>query len=122
MDKNIKKLWVQPLRSGEFEEGKGYLVRHDRYCALGVLSLLSLLHGQCTYNEEAGIGLFDNKRFSLSYNTMKWAAIAQEGNEFLEPGAGKVKFIYQRKMVSIAGLNDSGMTFPDLAKIIEKLL
>ena len=96
MDKNIKKLWVQPLRSGEFEEGKGYLVRHDRYCALGVLSLLSLLHGQCTYNEEAGVGRFDNKRFILSFNTMKWAAIAQERDEFLELGAGKVKFIYAK--------------------------
>jgi hypothetical protein len=122
MDKNIKTLWIRALRSGEFEEGKGYLVRHSRYCALGVLSLLSMLHGQCTYNEEEGVGRFDNKRFTLSYNTMKWAGIGQEDDKFLEPGAGKVNLKYLGKITSIAELNDQGLSFLEISHIIDKHL
>lgn len=122
MKKDIKKLWVKALRSGEFKQGKGFLENEGQYCALGVLSLLSLVDGQCTYNIQGSVGTFDNCKFSLSYNTMVWAGIAIEDDAFLERGAGAVKFIYKGKETSIQELNDSGITFKKLATIIEDFL
>lgn len=41
MKKNIKKKWLAALKSGEYEQGQGTLVRIEesgkRYCCLGVL-------------------------------------------------------------------------------------
>ena len=35
MNENAKK-WVKALRSGEFEQGTGYLRKGDKFCCLGV--------------------------------------------------------------------------------------
>ena len=67
MIKKTKEMWIRALKSGEFKQGKGYLERDGKYCALGVLSLLSLIEGQCTYNQIDGVGKFDNKDQALWY-------------------------------------------------------
>ena len=120
MKKEIKDKWIKALRSGEFTQGKGFLEKKGRYCALGVLSLLSLGEGQCTWNQQGEVGRYDNKRFTLSHNTMVWAGIGQKEERFLEPGAGRLEFSYKGKLTSILELNDMGLTFMALAKIIEK--
>lgn len=120
MKKEIKDKWIKALRSGDFVQGKGFLEKKGRYCALGVLSLLSLGEGQCTWNHQGEVGRYDNKRFTLSYNTMVWAGIAQIGDRFLEPEAGRVEFNYMGKTNSILELNDSGLSFKEITKIIEK--
>jgi len=39
MDANLKKAWVEALRSGEYKQGNGQLLdRQGRYCCLGVLA------------------------------------------------------------------------------------
>ncbi len=38
MDKEIKTKWVEALRSGDYEQGIGYLCRDGKYCCLGVLA------------------------------------------------------------------------------------
>lgn len=50
MDQAIKERWVTALRSGEYEQGKGYLrlsdgKGKDHYCCLGVLSELAARDG-----------------------------------------------------------------------------
>ena len=37
MDPAIKKKWVAALRSGEYEQGQGYLQKDGKFCCLGVL-------------------------------------------------------------------------------------
>ena len=118
MDKNIKKLWIKALRSGEFKQCKNYLSKDGKYCALGVLSVLALMEGVCTYNEEGGMGRFDNRRFRLSYNVMKWAAIAQEEERFLDPKELGVLIKIKNKETSILELNDTGKSFKEIARII----
>lgn len=56
MNQEIKKLWVKALRSNEFKQGRGYLEKDNKYCALGVLSILALLDGQCTHEKRGSIG------------------------------------------------------------------
>ena len=110
MDKKVKETWIKALKSGEFKQGRGYLERDGKYCALGILSLLSLIEGQCTYNQIDGLGKFDNKRFTLSYNTLTWAGMDLE--DF------KAEVIYEGELTSIGDLNDRGLSFKELARII----
>lgn len=37
MDKELKSKWVAALRSGNFQQGTGRLLRDGKYCCLGVL-------------------------------------------------------------------------------------
>jgi hypothetical protein len=37
MDANLKAKWIEALRSGEYEQGEGFLENKRRYCCLGVL-------------------------------------------------------------------------------------
>ena len=110
MDKKIKETWIKALNSGEFKQGTEFLEKDGKYCALGILSLLSLVEGQCTYNEIDGLGRFDNKRFTLTYNTLTWAGMDLE--DF------KVDVICEGESTSIADLNDRGLSFKELARII----
>ena len=116
MKKSISKIWIKALRSGEFNQGSEFLEKDGKYCALGVISLLSLMGGQCTYNSDGGVGLFDNKRSGLSFNTMKWAKISN----FLKADAPFAPFHLNGKISSIAQMNDSGMNFNQIADLIEK--
>jgi len=122
MDQRIKKLWIKALLSGEFKQCKGHLSKNGQYCALGVLSVLALLDGVCTYNEEDGVGLFDNRKFLLSYNVMKWANIAQEKERFLDPDEHSVKINIKGKWTSVMELNDEGKSFKEIASLIERYL
>lgn len=116
MKSEIKDLWVQALKSGEFEQTTGQLCKDEAYCALGVLSVLALIHGQCTYDEREDGGRFDNRAIGLSYNIMNWAGI----EDFLVAGKEFLPFIYEDKVVSISILNDAGLTFDEIAEEIEK--
>jgi hypothetical protein len=122
MDQRVKKLWVKALASGEFKQCRGYLSRDGKYCALGVLSILGLLEGVCTFNEVEGLGSFDNRKFTLSFNVMKWAGIAQENERYLDPEEHKVKVKFRKRHSSILNLNDEGMSFKEIAQIIRKNL
>jgi hypothetical protein len=111
MHSRIKKLWVKALRSGEFNQGIGFLELNGKYCALGVLSVLCMLEGECTYDLENGTGKYDNKKLSLSLNTMRWAGIAQEDENYLDPKAGNVELYFRNKKTTISNLNDEGKSF-----------
>jgi hypothetical protein len=122
MNKKIKKLWIKALRSGEFKQGRGFLEKDDKYCALGVLSVLGLVEGYCTHTDENGVGGFDQRKYSLSFNIMKWASIAQDGDRFLNEEEHEVILKYRGKWTSIARLNDEGVCFKKIAKIIDENL
>jgi len=122
MDQKIKKIWIKALKSGEFKQCRGYLANDGKYCALGVLSILALLEGVCTYNEGEGIGKFDNRKFSLSFNIMKWAGIAQEDEKYLDPEEHEVKIRYKKGFSTILDLNDQGASFKEIARIINENL
>jgi DNA-binding NarL/FixJ family response regulator len=119
MKNKIKNLWIKALRSGEFKQCRGYLAKDGKYCALGVLSVLALIEGECTYNEEDGVGKFDNRRFRLSYNVMKWAGIAQQDERFLDSKEHEVLIMMNNKKTSVLELNDCGKSFKEIARIIE---
>ena len=49
MDAQLKKVWVEALRSGEYKQGKGMLYRpEETHCCLGVLCKVA---GKGSYSE-----------------------------------------------------------------------
>ena len=98
---NIKKQWVENLRSGEYEQGEGSLFSHDedwkpRYCCLGVFYKTVV---EC--NPPIG-----------------WGAIRAElATTF--PVEASIPLVIQTLLASI---NDGGMSFSTIADIIEEYL
>ena len=76
MDQNIKKQWVEALRSGKYKQGRGCLrVRYktiDKFCCLGVLCDL---HAQATNCEWEG-GIYLGKTSLLPEKVVKWAGLS----------------------------------------------
>ena len=115
MVKEVKEKWINALRSGEYEQGKGKLRKDNNYCCLGVLCDI--------YNKETGDGewvlkykLGDNNVFNfntnresvddvLSYNIANWAGLVNNNPNIITK--------------AIAGINDDGATFEEIANLIE---
>lgn len=121
MNPDVKKLWLEALRSGEYEQGVGRLMKFDpdgntNYCCLGVLCDIAVQNNVTSapdYSDEDGCMVFDREMDFLPPSIADWAGIDQDpevDNPFEE-------FDSRTK---IAQLNDSyGWSFSDLANIIE---
>ena len=92
MDPEIKAKWLAALRSGEYKQCQGGLKVDGRYCCLGVL---------CVVQGETFVGLNDAvlhtsdipKKFSAGLSTMD--------------------------QYNLADLNDEGVSFAEIADVIE---
>jgi hypothetical protein len=105
MRERIKKLWIEALRSGEYEQTSGTLRdagenNEYAYCCLGVLEKI-----RC---DEQGVRRFPQLDV-LTEKTMLWAGL-DDRNPNLPDGR------------SLAELNDDGMSFKSIANRIEKHL
>lgn len=119
MKKNVKKLWLQALRSGKYLQAKGRLRTHNKFCCLGVLCDL---HGKkfkqnnWTWREQEYAYLADG--FILSSQVKKWAGLNDSDPEIIR----------NNKLTTLASLNDGNKmglkpkTFKQIANIIEKYL
>jgi hypothetical protein len=124
MDPEIKRKWVNALRSGTYVQGKGYLKksvqnddgpRQDTYCCLGVLCELAVQEGVIP---PAGVrpGLldtrwqygpeFDQTWSDLPSNVVHWADL--DNADPIVPGHGR-----------LSTLNDNGNPFTYIADLIE---
>jgi len=93
VNKRIKKLRVEALRSGKYEQANGQLQRSDKFCCLGVLcDLYAKEIGERPYDDEqgdlpgevcqwAGLESLDSDPF-LGKNS---AATHNDGNAYLKP-------------------------------------
>lgn len=101
MTKNQMQKWTKALRSGKFKQGQYRLKDLNTYCCLGVLCKINNL-------STVGTGLSEGaKRFfkvSTHNGTLKKSYKAKNG--------GRCR--------SLASLNDRGLSFKQIANIIEK--
>ena len=68
MNQEIKKKWVEALRSGEYKQEVGYLRKDNKFCCLGVLCDI--------YEKETGKDAFNqNHQEVLPYNVSEWAGL-----------------------------------------------
>lgn len=103
--KENRRKWVEALRSGKYEQGKGYLCRDGKYCCLGVLCEVMGLEKKMDSTDE-GLVVFGHHLTAA-----------------LDPHAratvGLVSALGTHKSDSLSELNDSGLTFAQIADIIE---
>jgi hypothetical protein len=123
MNQQIKKLWVDALRSGEYEQGQECLKREEesgaKHCCLGVLCEL--------YEKEVG-GLeitsvmaggrkfyrFEGRNDFLPMKVAKWAGLTKGDPDVMPLADGR--------FTSVADLNDEGKSFLEIADVIEEVL
>jgi hypothetical protein len=127
MRTDIKKRWMDALRSGEYKQGKGCLARNcsgeKEYCCLGVLCDIYMQdHPNETMTweydlddstNETKIGSLHGTEFVLPHKVQEWSGLGE--------AVPMVDYRYSHYMIS--ELNDShNMNFNKLADLIEEEL
>ena len=116
MDSAIKLRWLKALRSGAYEQGKGFLRKHldkDCFCALGVLCDLYAKEHKIDWE----LNLGKSGRYSIlgrwdipTSQIIAWAYLYMK-----HPNSGHV-------IEKISTMNDIGETFQTIADYIENEL
>lgn len=93
MDPNVKRLWIEALRSGKYRQGRGSLHSiNEEYCCLGVLCALAEEHG-VSKRSAATVGYgygyaYDGNTAILPSAVRSWAGLDNEN-----PLAGGVSLV-----------------------------
>jgi hypothetical protein len=139
MNPEVKKLWVDALRSGEYKQGTSTLIRHleesVEYCCLGVLTELynKLFPGKLSYEKQdngntkvsAGIENFNTStpitsEAYLIKPVIQWAGL---GSDWVGLGSDNPIVEYNGCKISLAVLNDDNkLTFDEIADCIDNSL
>ncbi len=101
MKPEIKKKWVQTLRSGKFQQGQGCLRQGDKFCCLGVLCEL---HREETHGE---------------WKLGNYLGAVQLPPDEVSNWSGLTSL---DRIKTIAGMNDGGVSFETIADQIEKFI
>ncbi len=128
MNERIKKLWIESLRSGLYQQGNGRLRVGDKYCCLGVLcDLYDQEHGTSSWVSgdpitEEGCYVF---RLSGDWDGYNWPWPP----EIVSNWAGIYADPLDRNGIQLSLHNDGGKhggkeitkkTFAEIAQIIEE--
>lgn len=117
MNAEIKRRWMVALRSGEYEQGRGYL--HDQeyntYCCLGVLCLIAEEEGvtKKEIRRNSRGACWDGASTVLPESVMYWAGLLDE-----DPVV-----VWGNGDSSLSMLNDNAhLDFTEIADIIAEQL
>jgi hypothetical protein len=137
----VKQLWLEGLRTGGFQQCSGILSDGVGYCCLGVLSELAYREGVLTrevqntykplfggyedprrgetivyYGALAASGVLPREVADWAFEEFDATVVYWENPRVWDPRLG-VKVI-----TSLADLNDEGLTFEEIADVIEEQL
>lgn len=126
MKSEIKQLWVGALLSGEYKQAQEVLCLRDgeTMCCLGVLCDLYLKENKRSWADEGEEHLYfpaTASRFEhevLPAEVMEWSGMETEMGKFDCDVPNPVNEFNTN--VSLAELNDKGMTFKEIAVLIDK--
>ena len=111
MNPQIKQKWVDALRSGEYQQCRGYLRKEDGFCCLGVLCDLYIKENNVEWqHNEVDDYFYENHSFIPPSSVVEWSGIA-DSNPFVND-----------EIDTLGGLNDKGFTFNEIADVIEEHL
>ncbi len=111
MKKQVMKKWVKALRSGEYKQGKGYLVNNkDEFCCLGVLCNIApdYVRGEWIRDKDTGEWEMFGDSEATPRKIMKWSGLKDDCGE------------YDSDEYDLAEHNDNGKSFTEIADIIEQ--
>lgn len=131
MKPEIKKLWIDALLSGEYEQGRGVLCRNNldgttEWCCLGVLTDLAVKAGivmEITMSDSndpnnPNAVFFDGTHEKLPVKVQQWSGVETDLGEYSYEDIN----IDDEDIVvdqTLAENNDEGQDFEFLARIIE---
>jgi hypothetical protein len=112
MNPEVKKQWIEALRSGEYKQCASSLKLTDskatsRYCCLGVLCDLHSKATNTPWDED----VYLYHRADLPDAVLEWSGLIQYGSS--------VGFADEASLIT---LNDSGNPFTEIADVIEQKL
>ena len=115
MKKGIKKKWLAALRSGEFTQGMEALrigeKGHYEYCCLGVLCELHRKeHSRSWRFNDDGEAEYLGDPIALPKQVIEWSGLKEP--DPIVPGTKQ----------RLSALNDNGMSFTEIANLIEENL
>lgn len=97
-------MWLDGLRSGEYEQGSGFLRRGDQHCAIGVLCAVS---GEIEFKET------NNPNFPGLY-------LCEHKESGLGAGFHACEhWVTEKQWRRISDMNDEGRSFAQIANWIE---
>ena len=126
MDDNIRKQWVDKLRSGKYPQGEGSLRKGENFCCLGVLCELAVEQGviKSSYIAEGtrGIYVYADEKADDEYDAWlpptvrKWAGLQTD-----EVKLSRARVVGKPGLMalSLTAMNDNGCTFEEIADFIE---
>lgn len=111
MKPEIKKLWVDALRSGDYKQGQKVLhhTKNNSFCCLGVLCDLAVKNGVKINIKENSVTSYDGEYETLPEKVIEWSELLDQSPDSNDP------------LITLAGLNDIEYTFDQIADIIEKV-
>lgn len=113
MKKEIAEKWIKALRSGEYEQGQGCLSEGGKYCCLGVLC--EILNVPKTIDEGTMTARYSGYTLGLPVEVRELSGISS-----LDGVLPRQYVVGFEVVQTLAGLNDIGMSFNEIADIIEK--
>jgi hypothetical protein len=126
MHDNIRKQWVDKLRSGEYPQGTGNLRSNDNFCCLGVLCELAVeqnVIGPAILAEGSeSLYVYVDEKAEDEYDAWlppavkKWAGL-QTSEVLLAKPQPIPSHVAPAK--SLTSMNDNGATFAQIADFIE---
>ena len=123
MNQEIKQKWVDALRSGKYEQGRGFLRVGDKFCCLGVLCDLYMVENggkwEATFNGQGAQGFYTGGADSRSFNrhlptrhVRNWAELNES-----DPHISDLDVELSVLNDGMTGLGDK--SFDDIADLIE---
>lgn len=108
MKKEVAKLWIAALRSGNYSQGTGYLRDLDNnYCVLGVLCELAVQQKGVIREVDKTSYLYNTYRESIPDVVIEWAKMKNQHGYCTQINK------------SLTELNDKGKNFAELADLIQ---
>ncbi len=103
MNQEIKKRWIEALRSGEYQQGKESLFHCGKFCCLGVLTDLYIKeHGLQWKQYSAGLWGFEEEGGVLPPSVRKWSGILDANPMILDASAADHNDFYAEDFATIA--------------------
>lgn len=113
MKPEIHKMWIETLRTEEYEQGFGYLCAHNKHCAIGVLCELAIKNGvplekSNRKDDDENVCVYDEYSGLMPDIVMKWAQL-KTGHVHLP-----------KRNINVLMLNDGEKyTFSEIADLLE---
>ena len=113
MNQTVKEKWLQALRSKEYEQNRGCLKDGNKFCCLGVLTDLYIKENNLNWSLDYKDDFYADAGLP-SWKVCDWADLKNPNPD--------IKIDEPFCPDSLAGMNDHGYSFEEIADVIEQQL